>query len=312
MPTNPVMSAYQTLPSRSTATLNGRALSRGSAEDLDAAVAQPPEARAAHHAEPDIVIRGEGNAAETGIFPTRLDIRELSVLESPDAIGAELQEPHRAVGTDPDVSRDCAGTRKVECPAGPVGRELEQLVAVLQRHPYGAVGRHCDPVGAAARGLDLMAGKNAVLQPGHAIASLVGKPGGAVGRDRQPSEASDRSIEHKSCDLADAADVRNGARGEVRVPGAAVSRDREPERLDVAARRGQPFDVAVAHTADRVGMVDSEPDTAISARRNRDRRILRLAHAVLDEFFLRNSPHQQKRAPAEDRDAEHRGYCSDS
>src|SRR6266566_489532 len=32
LPTNPLMSAYQTLPSRSTATLNGRALSRGSAK----------------------------------------------------------------------------------------------------------------------------------------------------------------------------------------------------------------------------------------------------------------------------------------
>ena len=34
----------------------------GKRKDLDAAVAQPPEARAAHHAEPDIVIGGHGNA----------------------------------------------------------------------------------------------------------------------------------------------------------------------------------------------------------------------------------------------------------
>ena len=67
----------------------------GKRKDRDVAVAQPPEARAAHHAEPDIVIGSHGNAAETGIFPTRLDIRELSILESPDAIGAELQEPQQ-------------------------------------------------------------------------------------------------------------------------------------------------------------------------------------------------------------------------
>ena len=175
-------------------------------------------------------------------------------------------------------------------------RRAEQLVAVLQRRPYGAVGRHGDPIGSAARGLDLMAGKHAVLQPGHAIAGRVGEPGGAVGRDRQPSEARDRRVEREPCDLAGAADARNGARGEVGVPGAAVGRDREPERLDVAARRGQPLDAAVAHTADRIGMVDGEPDAAVGARCNRDRRILRLAHAVLDEFFLRDGAHQQKRA----------------
>ena len=83
----------------------------------------------------------------------------------PDAIGAELQEPHRAVRADPDVSRDCAGTRKVERPGGSSGRDLDQLVAILQRHPYGAIGRHCDPVGAAVVRSILIAGKNAVLQP---------------------------------------------------------------------------------------------------------------------------------------------------
>src|SRR5207253_2177017 len=209
----------------------------GKRKDRDVAVAQPPETRAAHHAESDIVIAGYGNAAETGIFPAHLDVRELSILETPDSIGAKLQEPNRTIGASRDVSRHGTATRKVECPAGPVGCEAQQLVAALQRRPYGAIGRHRDPVGAAARGLDLIAGKNSVLQPGHAIAGRVGEPGGAVERDRQPPEASDRSVERKPCDLAGAADARNGARGEVRIPGAAVGRDREPERLDVAARR---------------------------------------------------------------------------
>src|SRR6201987_364663 len=51
----------------------------GKGKDLDMAVAQPPEARAAHHAEPDVAIGSHGNAAETGIFRTRRDIRELSI-----------------------------------------------------------------------------------------------------------------------------------------------------------------------------------------------------------------------------------------
>jgi hypothetical protein len=63
----------------------------------------------------------------------------------------------------------------------------------------------------------------------------------------------------------------------------------------------------MAQTPDRIGMVDGKPDAAVSARRNRDRRILRLAHAVLDEFFLRDGKHQQKRASRQDRDAEQRG-----
>src|SRR2546430_16174337 len=138
----------------------------GKRKDLDVAVAQPSEARAAHHAEPNVAIRSHGNAAETCIFPTRLDIRELSILESPDAIGSKLQKPHRAVGADRDVSRHCAAAREVECPAGAVGSEMEQLVAVLQRGPYGAIGRHRDPIRSAARGLDPIAGKNSVLQPG--------------------------------------------------------------------------------------------------------------------------------------------------
>src|SRR5438046_4559921 len=70
----------------------------GKRKDRELAVAQPPEARAAHHAEPDVVVGSHGNAAETGIFLTHLDLRELSILESSDAIAAELQEPHRAVG----------------------------------------------------------------------------------------------------------------------------------------------------------------------------------------------------------------------
>jgi hypothetical protein len=271
------------------------------------AVAQPPEARTAHHAEPDVAIRSHGNAAETCIFPTRLDIRELPILESPDAIGSKLQKPDRAVGADRDVSRHGAAAREVECPAGPVGSKVEQLVAVLQRGPYGAVGRHRDPIGSAAHGFDPVAGKSSVLQLGQTIAGRIGKPGGAVGRDHQPSEASDRSVENKPCDLAYAADARNGARGEVRVPGAAVVCDREPDRLDVAAQRRQPLDAAVAQTADRIGMVDGEPDAAVSARGNRDRRILRLVHAVLDEFFLRNGADQQKRASRQDRDAERPG-----
>jgi len=97
-----------------------------------------------------------------------------------------------------------------------------------------------------------------------------------------------------------------------RVPGAAVGRDREPERLDVAARRGQPLDAAIPQTTDRISVVDGEPDAAVSARRNRDRRILWLSHAVLDEFLLRDGAHEQKRASRQDRDAEHRGQCPDS
>src|SRR5882762_5476865 len=57
-------------------------------KDRDVAVAQSPKARAAQHAEPDVVIGSHGNAAETGIFPAHLDIPELPILESPDAIGA--------------------------------------------------------------------------------------------------------------------------------------------------------------------------------------------------------------------------------
>src|SRR6266849_1643170 len=100
----------------------------GKRKGREVAVAQPPEARAAQHAEPDVVIGSHGNAAETGIFPARLDIPKLSILESPDAIGAELQEPHRAVGADRDVSRHGAAAREVECTAGPIGGELKQLV----------------------------------------------------------------------------------------------------------------------------------------------------------------------------------------
>src|SRR5882757_3917777 len=64
-------------------------------------------------------------------------------------------------------------------------------------------------------------------------------------------------------------------------------------------------------------MVDGEPDAAVSARRNRDRRILRLAHAVLDEFFLLDGAYQQKHTSrqnrdAKHRDAEHRGSRPDS
>ena len=140
-----------------------------------------------------------------------------------------------------------------------------------------------------------MAAEDSVLQPGQAIAGRVGEPDGVVGRDRQPSEASDRGVEYKPFDLAGAADMRNRARRKVGVPGAAVGCDCEPERLVVATGGGQPLDMAVAHTADRIGLVDGEPDAAVSARRNRDRRVLRLIHAVLDEFVPRGAAHQQLR-----------------
>src|ERR1700716_370585 len=97
----------------------------GKRKNRDFTVAQPAEAGAAQDAEPDIVIRGHGDPAETDICPTNLDLRELSILESPDAIGAELQEPHRAVGADRDISRHGAAARAVGSPAGPVGGEVE-------------------------------------------------------------------------------------------------------------------------------------------------------------------------------------------
>src|SRR4029434_6661371 len=102
-------------------------------KDLDMAVAQPPETRAAHHAEPDVVIRSPGNNAETGIFPTGLDMRAMFSHESSDAIGAKLQKPHRAVGADCDVGWHGAATREIECPTSPDSGEEEQLHVALQR-----------------------------------------------------------------------------------------------------------------------------------------------------------------------------------
>ena len=68
------------------------------------------------------------------------------------------------------------------------------------------------------------------------------------------------------------------------------------------------LNAAVPQTTDRIGIVDGEPDAAVGARRNRNRRILRLACAIFDESFLRVGAHEQKRASRQGRDAEHRGW----
>jgi len=89
MPTNPLMSAYQTLPSVSTATLNGRALSRGSAKIV--AVAQPPEARTAHHAEPDVTIGSHGNTADDDVARLRYPAPPSIARTQDSEIGANQQ-----------------------------------------------------------------------------------------------------------------------------------------------------------------------------------------------------------------------------
>lgn len=46
----------------------------GKRKDRDAAIAQSPEARAAHHAKPDVIVETYSNAAETSIFLTYFDV----------------------------------------------------------------------------------------------------------------------------------------------------------------------------------------------------------------------------------------------
>src|SRR6267143_1478101 len=247
MPTNPLMSAYQTLASRSTATLNGRALSRGS--------------------------------AKTVIWPLRSRPRlaRRSMPNQTSSLGATAMPLRPAFSRPASTSQNCPS----------LNRPMR-----LARN----CRNHTEPSEPTATSVG--------TAPPRGRSNVLPVPSAAMLSSWLPF----CSVAH-TAPSADAADARNGARGEVRVPGAAVGRDREPERLVVAARRRQPLDAAVAQTADRIGMVDGEPDAAVSARRNRDRRILRLAHAVLDEFFLRDGAHQQERACRQDRDAEHRRQC---
>ena len=87
-------------------------------------------------------------------------------------------------------------------------------------------------------------------------------------------------------------------RCDVGVPGASVGGDRQSQRLEVAPRRRQPLDAAAAHAADGIGVIDREPDGAVGGGGNRDRCIVRIGHAVLDEARRRRSRPQQQHAGA--------------
>ena len=146
------------------------------------AVAQSPQARAAHHAEPDVVIGSYGNAAETDIFLPTPTSENCPSLKCPTRL-ARNRRNHRepsepaatSVGTAPPRGR--SNVLPVPSP------QREELDAVLQRRPYG---RHAVTAihRVRPRGIDLMASKNFVFQPGHGVAGQVGEPGGSIGRDR--------------------------------------------------------------------------------------------------------------------------------
>src|SRR5271169_4377251 len=68
-------------------------------EGFDLAVAQAAEARTAHHTEPDRPVPGDRQPAETGILLGHLELGKLSVPPSANAIGAELEKPHRSEPT---------------------------------------------------------------------------------------------------------------------------------------------------------------------------------------------------------------------
>ena len=63
-------------------------------ECCDPTVAQAAKARTAHHSEPDCPVSGNYQAAKTRVLVRDLEIGKLAILQSADAIGAELQEPH--------------------------------------------------------------------------------------------------------------------------------------------------------------------------------------------------------------------------
>src|SRR5947208_1724267 len=198
MPTNPLMSAYQTLPSRSTATLNGRALSRGSAKM------------------PMWPLRSRPRLARR-IMPNQT---------SP--LGATAMPLRPAFSRPASTSENCPSLNRPT-----------------------RLARNCR-------------------------------------NHTEPSDPTATSV------------------------GTAPPRGRSNVLLVPSVARWSswlPF-CSVAHmapSADRICKVDGEPDAAVNGGGNRDRRILRLVHAVLDEFLLRNGADQQKRASRQDRDAERHG-----
>ena len=179
IPTNPVMSAYQTFPTGSTATLKGRALSRGS---LKASIL-PSRSR------PRLDRRSIPNQTDLSWGATAIPLRP--ALSRPISKSEHVHPCQRPIR----LARNCRNHTEPSDPAATsVGRapargrsnvlvlpslaEPEELVAALQSRPYGAVGSHGNAVGSAAGWLDLVAGKGAVLQPG--------EPSRSVANQRHP------------------------------------------------------------------------------------------------------------------------------
>ena len=63
----------------------------GERKDLDVAVAQPPEARTAHHAEPDVTIGSHGNTADDDVARLRYPAPPSIARTQDSEIGANQQ-----------------------------------------------------------------------------------------------------------------------------------------------------------------------------------------------------------------------------
>ena len=96
-------------------------------ESCDLTVAQAAKARTAHHSEPDCSSAATTRPLRPAFWSANLEIGKLAILQSADAIGAELQEPHRAVSADRDIGRNYAGPRQVDSRHDAARLDTDQL-----------------------------------------------------------------------------------------------------------------------------------------------------------------------------------------
>src|SRR4029077_14171686 len=108
-------------------------------ECCDPTVAQAAKARTAHHSEPDCPVSVDYQAAKTSVLTGILESGKLAILQSADAIGAELQEPPRAVNTHRDIGRNYAGPRQVDSRRDATWLDTDEFATGLQSRPHDPV-----------------------------------------------------------------------------------------------------------------------------------------------------------------------------
>ena len=203
----------------------------------------------------------------------------------PMPIGAELEEPHRAVGADGHIGRNRTAPRQLDRRHRAAWGDAKELAAALQGRPHNSVRRSPPRRRVRSRPIRLSwrvkVPSFSWVMPYPVASANQAEPSGAMAsRPKRMIAASSAKCE-TSPELA----MRTTAPAAMSVyqalPSAATA---SPSGSKLRPGVGSCSMRPPRNAADGIGVIDREPDGAVGGGGNRDRRILRIGHAGIRQI----------------------------